>query len=138
MSEYVPVAVRRRVRQRAKLRCEYCLMPEGLGFFPHEVDHIVAIRHEGVTELTNLAWACFECNRLKGTDLASVDLETGKVVRLFNPRQDKWTTHFRWDGSVVRPRTAIGRVTEHLLRFNTPEQVRIRAWLMSADLYPTS
>jgi dihydrofolate reductase len=37
----------------------------------------------------------------KGTDVASIDLQTGQLVRLFNPRQDRWADHFRSAGRVL-------------------------------------
>ena len=56
--------------------------------FSHEVDHVIAERHGGKTVRENLAYSCFRCNRLKGTDLTSIDPQTGKITRLFNPRTD--------------------------------------------------
>ena len=41
---YIPVAMRHLVKKRAKYRCEYCLIPANLSFFPHEIDHIIAER----------------------------------------------------------------------------------------------
>ena len=75
MSEsYVPAAVRRQVRERAGDCCEYCLLAAEDAFFPHEPDHILAVKHGGVGTLANLAWACFDCNRFKGSDIASCDV----------------------------------------------------------------
>ena len=37
---YVPAELRRLVRERARARCEYCLIPESAVFAPHEIDHI--------------------------------------------------------------------------------------------------
>src|SRR4051812_2791231 len=48
--KYVPVALRRRVRERAGGCCEYCRIPERLTFALHWVDHIVAEKHGGRTE----------------------------------------------------------------------------------------
>jgi len=39
---YVPVPLRRLIRDRARERCEYCLLPDAVGFYPHEIDHVVA------------------------------------------------------------------------------------------------
>jgi 5-methylcytosine-specific restriction endonuclease McrA len=41
-------------------------MPEMGVFFAHEPDQVIAAQHGGQTELANLAFACFQCNRLKG------------------------------------------------------------------------
>src|SRR5947199_5954839 len=79
----VPERLRRQVQERAQGRCEYCLMHESDMYYPHEADHVIAEKHGGPTSLDNLAWACFYCNRFKGSDLASVDPISNKVVFLF-------------------------------------------------------
>ena len=88
MTEYVPQALRRIAEQRASGRCEYCLIDGDDTLLPHEPDHVISIKHGGPTEETNLAWACFLCNRFKGSDIASIDPNSGQVVRLFHPRGD--------------------------------------------------
>jgi hypothetical protein len=136
MSARVPPALRRLVRARAGRRCEYCLIHEDDAHFAHAADHIIARKHRGTTEADNLAWACYLCNLLKGSDVASVDLDSGQIVRLFDPRRDPWADHFRLaDGRIV-PLTAIGRVTEYLLQFNLPESVQQRQSLIEAGRYP--
>ena len=47
MSEYVPIAFRREVRERASGCCEYCLVHEDDCLLPHEPDHIIATKHRG-------------------------------------------------------------------------------------------
>jgi 5-methylcytosine-specific restriction endonuclease McrA len=136
MSERVPATLRDLVQARAGFRCEYCLFHEDDTWFPHEVDHIVARKHRGETRADNLAWACFACNGFKGSDLTSIDPETGRVVRLFNPRKDKWARHFRLEGPLILPLTAKGRVTEYLLQLNQPRFVRARQILLLAGRYP--
>ena len=51
----IPKAIPEQVRQRANRRCEYCYKPEGVSNYPHSVDHIIAIIHDGSDELINLA-----------------------------------------------------------------------------------
>jgi hypothetical protein len=136
MTEDVPAALRRRVRKRARGRCEYCLLHEEDAWEPHQPDHIVAVKHGGLTRDDNLAWTCALCNRSKGSDVASIDRETGRVVRLFHPRRDRWSRHFRLEGGRIVPRTSIGRVTEFLLRLNRPDRVRVRQTLAAKGLYP--
>ena len=82
------------VRQRAGSRCEYCRKPEMFGSYPHHLEHIIARKHGGVSEMENLAWACFQCNVAQGTDIASYDTETQALTPLFNPRTQEWDTHF--------------------------------------------
>ena len=72
-------SLRREVRERAKQRCEYCLLAESQAFFPHEPDHLIALKHGGHTTTANLALACSDCNRFKGSDIASIDGVTGKL-----------------------------------------------------------
>jgi hypothetical protein len=85
---HVPAERRRLVVERAAGRCEFCGIPEAVCFAPHEVDHVVAEQHGGPTSIDNLALACILCNRRKGTNLASIDPQTGEITRLFNPRSD--------------------------------------------------
>jgi hypothetical protein len=136
MSESVPATLRALVRERAKQKCGYCLLHEEDVLFPHEPDHIIAVKHRGRTEEGNLAWACFTCNRLKGSDIGSIDLETGQLVRLFHPRRDRWRRHFRLQAGRIIPRTAVGRVTVFLLQFNRPELIQLRRRLIREGLYP--
>src|SRR5438552_3933382 len=117
MSEYISDELRTAVRQRAAGRCEYCLFPQQETLLPLEVDHIIALKHGGLTILENLALACPTCNIQEGTDLASIDSTTGKICRLFHPRNDSWNDHFQIQREFIVPLTPIGRVTEFLLKF---------------------
>ena len=60
---HVSSLLRREIIERAGTRCEYCLLPAEVGFFPHEIDHVIAAKHGGKTEPENLAYACWRCNR---------------------------------------------------------------------------
>lgn len=94
----VSAGQRNLVRQRAGARCEYCLLPEAVALVAHEVDHVVARKHRGSDDIQNLALSCTLCNKCKGTDLTSLDPDTGDITPLFNPRRDRWSDHFRLDG----------------------------------------
>ena len=96
---YVPTALRRLVRERAGVKCEYCGLPESVAFATHEVEHFVAEKHRGETVAENLALSCSFCNKHKGSDLTSIDPESGETVRLIHPRQDEWAEHFKLDDS---------------------------------------
>ena len=133
---YVPAALRRYGRNRAKNRCEYCLLPQTVAFFLHEPDHVRARKHGGEAIAENLALSCFDCNRFKGSDLASIDPRTGEIAALFNPRNQAWTDHFRTEGGTIVPLTAAGRVTERLLKLNLPERVEVRQLLADSGLFP--
>jgi len=137
MSQRVSTSLRRRVQMRAQGRCEYCLIHEDDSHFSHQPDHVIAQKHRGPTQEDNLAWACYLCNLLKGSDVASVDIETGRIERLFNPRTDSWAEHFCVEDGRIVPRTPLGRVTEYLLQFNQPQSVQERRWLIEAGRYPS-
>jgi len=101
---HVPLALRAANFEPAGGCCEHCRVPTAGVLFLHEPDHIIAEQHGGTTTLENLALACIHCNAFKGTNLSSVDPETGGVVLLFNPRTDRWNDHFRLDGPRSRTR----------------------------------
>src|SRR5687767_13135344 len=100
-----------RVRRRACYRCEYCQMPQEFDELSFEIEHIIAEKHGGRSVFRNLAFACFACNRHKGSNLAGIDPRTRTKVWLFHPREQKWARHFRWRGATLMGRTAIGRAT---------------------------
>lgn len=110
-------ALRQQVRERADRRCEYCRLSEAeLSLWPFHLDHIVAGQHFGsATSAENLAWACQRCNLHKGTNLSAVDPDSTNVVRLFNPRSDRWLEHFQIAAARIEGRTATGRATVWLL-----------------------
>ena len=123
---YIQTALRREVIERARNRCEYCLLPADMAFFPHEVDHVVAQKHGGATNLDNLAFACWRCNRHKGSDLTSFDPRTGQLSPLFNPRTQVWIEHFAYESNRMLGLTSEGRTTIHLLRLNSEERLNER------------
>lgn len=131
----VSAKLREQVRQRAEQRCEYCRKPEGVSAYAHQVEHVIAIKHDGPSTFDNLAWACFQCNNNKGSDIASYDKETNTLAPLFNPRQDRWDDHFTLDNSVIVGKTPIGRVTIRILQMNHQDQIETRAYLIAAGLW---
>ena len=134
-NSYISSSLRKTVYKRANNRCEYCLISQVATFASHQIDHIIAQKHEGLTKLDNLALSCTLCNQYKGSDLTSIDSKTGKIVPLFHPRQDKWLEHFHVTEGKIIPKTAKGRVTAKLLQFNTKERVEERKLLISAQIY---
>ena len=137
MGSEVNEALRRLVTERAYHVCEYCLVHEEDVYHGCEVDHIRSLKHGGMTVEENLALACFHCNRHKGTDLGSVSVRTGTLVRFYQPRTDGWKVHFHWNESRIEPLTDHGEVTARLLEFNHPERVAFRKFLAEAGRYPT-
>ena len=126
------------VRSRAGFVCEYCRIPESFHPWPFEIEHIIAEQHGGRSTPSNLAYACLQCNRHKGPNLAGIDWPTSRtrLVRLFNPRQHKWRHNFIWDGARILGRTPIGRVTVRVLALNDPVRVQLRAQLLAEGVFP--
>lgn len=131
------------VEARADGRCEYCQRYQdmiGETFF--EVEHIVPRARGGLTVPHNLAFACRCCNLLKGDATEALDRRTGRRVPLFHPRRDRWGDRFRRSRDQVRiyGRTAIGRATVALLRFNSADEQRARQIQRDylSDIFPLS
>jgi len=134
-STYISPSLRQSVFERANGRCEYCGIPEDATFAPHEIDHIVSQKHGGDTDENNLALSCALCNKYKGSDIASVDSETGQMTRLYNPRRERWKDHFRTEEAQIIPLSAIGRVTVRLLQLNRTERLQERRQFIKAGLF---
>jgi len=100
------------------------------------MEHIVAEKHGGSSEADNLALACPHCNRFKGSDLGSLDSETGILTPFFNPRMQNWDEHFQLDGAMIVPLSAEGRVTVKILQLNHPERLLERERLIKVNQYP--
>jgi HNH endonuclease len=126
----------RLVWERAKSRCEYCQLPQAFSPLPHAIDHIIARQHHGLTIAENLALACFFCNSYKGPNISGLNPQTGRTVRLFNPRKDRWSRHFGWNGPYLVGHTHTGRVTIALLEINRFEAVEFRAYLIREGSFP--
>lgn len=122
----VTLELRSEVARRADHRCEYCGIHEDDAGFRHQVDHIISRKHGGASLIDNLAYACVLCNRSKGSDIASIDPVSGVLVRLFDPRKDRWSDHFQFVAETVEPLSAQGRVTVRLLCINAAERLAER------------
>jgi len=137
MSERIPAALRRLVAERAECRCEYCrIHQDDEPFYRLHVEHVIAKQHGGGDGANNLALACHHDNYHKGPNLAGVDPRTGKVVRLFNPRRQRWSRHFQFDGALIVGKTPCGRATVEVLAINAAERVELRRELISVGLFP--
>jgi hypothetical protein len=71
-----------------------------------------------------------------GSEVGALDVETGQLVPLFNPRRQIWDEHFALNGATIEPLTDVGRVTVLVLQLNRPERVEGREYLIQAGLYP--
>jgi len=128
-------ALQAEVRRCAGGRCEYCLFPEAAAELPFHLDHIIAQKHRGQTESANLAWACFSCNLRKGPNIAERDPESDELALLSNPRLDKWSQHFVWEGAWLRGKTPIGRATVAVLDINHPDSILVREALGDENIF---
>lgn len=124
-------STRQKVRDRASDRCEYCrLQQKHEPTVPLHLDHIIAIKHQGLSDLENLALACGVCNRAKGTNVAGIDPDSGEITRLFHPRKDYWSEHFTQVGELILGTTAIGRTTVWVLQMNCEQRTQLRSILI--------
>ncbi len=123
MSRYISVEMRSMVASRAGFKCEYCKIPENDSFFSFEIDHIISLKHKGSTILENLAYSCFPCNNNKGSDVGSVLFPDRSFIRLFDPRNDIWDDHFKFENGVMFSKTPVGEVTVELLKINDVERI---------------
>ena len=124
------------VHRRAGNRCEYCHLPAEYSILLFEIDHIIAEKHRGPTSLENLALACCYCNAFKGPNLSGWDMQSGRIVRLFHPRRDRWSSHFCWKGASLSGLTLVGRITIEVLRLNSPGHLRLREALAEEGIFP--
>ena len=123
----IPASLRRSVMQRADNRCEYCGISQVGQVATFHIDHIIPTVAGGETTSDNLALACVSCSLRKGARQELEDLHTGEIVTIFNPRQQPWKEHFRWDGVTVIGLTATGRATVAALDLNRATMLAIRA-----------
>lgn len=134
----VPVAMERRVRERAGGKCEYCCSPANTASAPFSTEHVQPVSLDGTNDEENLAFSCLFCNLSKGVRIAAIDPATGLEVALFNPRIQKWSEHFTWsrDSLSVVALTPTGRATLDALKLNRSELRNLRALLKLAKKHP--
>ena len=124
MSQKIPKILRKAIIRRANSCCEYCHIGDIDSYYGFQVDHIISIKHGGKTLFMNLAYACPDCNRYKGSDLGTYLDDTLNLVRLFHPRIDIWDEHFETDNSgLITALTDIGAATLKVLSINHPDRI---------------
>lgn len=126
-----------KVAERAGHMCEYCHAPESVFNFPFEVDHFIPLSKGGTNDLENLALACRACNAYKSfhqIGLGAVE----KTIPLFNPRQNVWNEHFKFDLETfaIEGLTEIGRGTVKRLQMNNPVQLKARQLWNQFGVFP--
>ena len=128
-------AVKRLVYDRAQGYYEYCQTCEAnLG----QAMHVEHIDPAGGDTPENLCLACSNCNLFKSHQTHGTDPVTGRRVRLFNPRQQRWRRHFRWsqDGVFIIGHTTTGRATVVALHLNNMVAVTVRRNWVAAGWHP--
>ena len=131
-SSRIPEDVRARVRAQAKDRCGYCRSLQKYVLGVLEIEHIIPKALGGTDDEENLWLSCRLCNAFKGIQTHGQDPIANRKVKLFNPRQQKWSRHFAWtnNGTHIMGLTACGRATVLALQLNNAYAVTVRqAWV---------
>jgi HNH endonuclease len=135
LSRYIAESLRLFVAERADFRCEYCLLPEYASFYTFHIDHIISLKHGGLTEEKNLANACPICNINKGSDVATILQDIRLSIRFYNPRIDQWADHFEAHSSgLIIPKTSIGEATIKILELNQTDSIIERSKMVKLGL----
>ena len=61
---------------------------------------------------------------------------SGEFTRFFNPPTDRWSEHFRLEGSLIQPLTTIGDISARILGFNDSARLHEREEMIRFDKYP--
>lgn len=118
--------LRHLVITRAENRCEYCGLSQLGQAAAFHIDHVIPIVAGGLTRADNLALACVACSLHKAARQFFPDSFMGEPASIFNPRQEKWTDHFVWEGVQINGLTPTGRATVAALQMNRPLILAIR------------
>lgn len=130
------MSLREEIAHEAGFRCGYCQTPQSLINIRFEVEHLRPKSRGGLTERENLWLSCRTCNVYKSDHLSAVDPMTGRKVRLFNPRRQRWGRHFRWKGILIEGLSATGRATVASLLLNDPAHLVPRQIWLEVGLFP--
>ncbi len=137
-SEYVPIALKQLVFDRARGLCEYCRSQAKYAIDPLVIDHIQPVSRGGQTIADNLALSCQTCNNYKYNKTEAPDPATAQLAPLFHPRLQDWNQHFTWneDTTQMLGITAIGRATVAKLQTNREGVINMRRVLVIMDEHP--
>jgi hypothetical protein len=138
MSIYIPIQLRRRIRELDRNRGAYCHSPEALMGVTFEIEHILPVSLGGEPQWDNLCLSCPTCNRHKANRSTALDPQHGEDVSLFHPRQQRWNDHFTWmhDGTQLKAFSSAGRATLEALHANRLAIVRLRRYWVVLNLHP--
>lgn len=137
-SSQISEEVRARVRTQAKNQCGYCRSLQKYVLGVLEIEHISPKALGGSDDEENLWLSCRLCNAFKGVQTHGRDPITNRKVKLFNPRQQKWSRHFAWtnNGTHIMGLTACGRATVLALQLNNAYAVTVRQAWVSVGWHP--
>jgi hypothetical protein len=138
MTAYIPLELKRRVRDQFANCCAYCRTAESLTVTTFEFEHINPVSAGGETAFENLCFSCPMCNRYKSDQVLAPDAATLTEVPLFHPHQDRWAEHFSWneESTEIIGLTAIGRATVAALKMNRPQMIRVRRMWVAMSEHP--
>jgi hypothetical protein len=105
---------------------------------PFSVEHISPRSRGGDSSPDNLALSCQGCNNHKYNHTDGRDPATGCMAPLFDPRRQRWSDHFAWNGeaTLIVGLSPTGRATVESLHLNRPEVVNLRRVLAEAGEHP--
>jgi hypothetical protein len=103
-----------------------------------QIDHIIPRSDAGSDLATNLCCCCSWCNLRKGDRVFARDPDTNRRMRIFHPRKQRWSDHFRWTpkGTRIKGLTPCGRATIVALQLNHSEMLYSRRWWIKAGWHP--
>jgi hypothetical protein len=130
--------LRRKIIRATHNRCEYRLTPQDLTFATFHIDHIIPKWSRGRTVFGNLRLSRTFRNQFKKGRVRAHDSKTNRLVRLFNPRRDRWEERFRWseDGTRIIGRTPQRRATVEALRMNNDIALNARQFWVAGGIHP--
>jgi hypothetical protein len=136
--DYISVALKRLVFDRANGCCEYCRSQAKFAIESLVIEHIIPISRGGETSPDNLALACQGRNNYKYNKTEGIDPIDAQPVTLFNPRTMLWSEHFAWneDTTLLVGLTSSGRATVNTLRLNREGVVNLRQVLRTTGQHP--
>ncbi|MHC5595573.1 MAG: HNH endonuclease [Nostoc sp.] len=138
MSVYIPIELKKEIRNHFADFCAYCRTAEALTVTTFEFEHIIPLSAGGGTVFENLCLACPSCNRYKATRQTAIDPNTQDEVKIFNPQQQLWTYHFAWseDATEIVGMTSVGRATILALKMNRLQLIRVRKMWVKMGEHP--
>jgi HNH endonuclease len=118
--------LRRRIAHRAGYRCEYCKLHEATQVAAFHLDHIVPTSRGGGDGMPNRCYLCVDCNLRKNDRMSIPAAEGTEELPLFNPRTEKWNSHFAWSGFRLRGISRLGIAMIAHFGLNSTKRIRIR------------